>query len=150
MELFWYDLSTGNIRNNWQQAVESLENIYSYTMDTHHKYCSDVVFKDVHQIVVLKTLFWVGLISCASHPTPPLQIPNCHFRPSNGGLSSWAWYQIDIKLLDREKECVCVCVCVCVCARARVSNQCSVAASPAKLLQLRCCYYLASEKCCCS
>ncbi len=42
----------------------------------HLKYCSDVVFQDIHQVFVFKTLLYVGLTSYASHPTPPLLISN--------------------------------------------------------------------------
>jgi len=42
------------------------------------------------KVFVLKTLLCVGyLISYASNPKPPLQIPKYNFRASNGGLSHW-------------------------------------------------------------
>ncbi len=62
-------------------------NYSAYTTVNTPQNIVQMISEDVCQVFVIKTLLYVGLISYASNPMPPLLIPKRHFRVSNGGLS---------------------------------------------------------------
>ncbi len=64
--------------NNSTDRSQLFRLYYGYHTSRHR---SDDIFQGIRPVFLLKIAIVRRIISSASHPTPPLLIPKCHFKP---------------------------------------------------------------------